>query len=313
MIRPGLEETPMLDVFLNYACQAKCPFCYNPPLTPELIAWKLPVDRLALELIEGYKKGFRGATFSGGEVTLLAELPTMLRLARKAGYSSIGVISNGIRMADEAYTRELADSGMTFACLSIHAGEPKLHDELLAVPGAFDKAARALDHLAKLSIPAVLNFVITRRNVAVMPAFIERFAALPGIVEFQLYFPHYEGLMTVHADDLKLAVSDVVGSLEAAFASARALGAADKVFVYNMPPCSLPGVPPERLRNWERESTSLLIDPKGVDDGRFQSERRDRYKNERCASCALDARCLGYENGYIRRYGDGDLRPVKPP
>ncbi|MDP3544075.1 MAG: radical SAM protein [Elusimicrobiota bacterium] len=301
----------MLDVFLNYACQAKCPFCYNPPLTPELTAWKLPLDRLAHELLEGHKKGFRGVTFSGGEVTLLAELPTMLRLARKAGYSSIGVISNGIRMAEESYTRELADSGLSFACLSIHAGEPALHDELLGVPGAFDKAARALDRLEALKIPAVLNFVITRRNVAAMPAFIERFAARPGVVEFQLYFPHYEGLMTVHADALKLPVGDVVPALTAAFARAQALGAQDKVFVYNMPPCSLPSIPRERLRNWEEESASLLIDPKGVEDGRFQNERRGRYKNEKCRSCALDARCLGYENGYVERYGDADLRPVK--
>ncbi len=311
MIRPALEDVMMLDVFLNYACQAKCPFCYNPPLTPELNAWKLPVERLARELLEGRKKGYRGVTFSGGEVTLLAELPTMLRLARKAGYEQIGVISNGIRLADEAYARELADCGVSFACVSIHAGGPALHDELLAVPGSFAKASRALENLEKLGIPSVLNFVITRRNVAEMPAFVERFAGLPGVVELQLYFPHYEGLMTVHADALKLPVRDVVPSLEAAFARARALGAADKVYVYNMPPCSLPGLPRERLRNWENESTSLLIDPKGVDDGRFQNERRDRYKNAKCAECALDARCLGYETGYVERYGDADLRPVK--
>lgn len=313
MSAPAPDEVQMLDVFLNYACQAKCPFCYNPPLTPELVAWKLPVDRLAHELLEGRKKGFRGVTFSGGEVTLLAELPTMLRLARKAGYSSIGVISNGIRLADQSYARQLVDSGMTFTCVSIHAGDPALHDELLAVPGSFDKAVRALENLRALAIPAVLNFVITRRNVAAMPAFLERFAPLPGVVEFQLYFPHYEGLMTVHADHLKLAVSDVVPSLEAAFTRARALGAEEKVFVYNMPPCSLPTIPRDRLRNWEHESTSLLIDPKGVDDGRFQNERRDRYKNEKCAECALDARCLGYETGYVDRYGDADLRPVKKP
>lgn len=313
MIRASLDETPMLDIFLNYACQAKCPFCYNPPLTPELIAWKLPTDRLAHELLDGHKKGFRGVTFSGGEVTLLPELPTMLRLARKAGYTSIGVISNGIRMADEGYTRELVDSGMSFCCLSIHAGEPALHDELLAVPGAFAKMLRTLEHLKAHDIPVVLNFVITRRNVDAMPAFIERFAALPGIVEFQLYFPHYEGLMTVHADALKLAVSDVLPALTETFRRARSLGAEDKVFVYNMPPCSLPTIPMARLRNWEQESTSLLIDPKGVDDGRFKNERRDRYKNAQCKLCSLDARCLGYESGYVQRYGDGDLRPVPKP
>lgn len=313
MSAEALDELAMLDVFLNYACQAKCPFCYNPPLTPELIAWKLPVERLAHELLEGAKKGFRGVTFSGGEVTLLSELPTMLRLARKAGYASIGVISNGLRLADPAYARALTDAGLTFCCLSVHSGEPALHDELLGVPGAFAKILSALENLRAEKIPVVLNFVVTRRNAAAAAAFVERFGPLPGVVEFQLYFPHYEGLMTVHADRLKLAVSEARGPLEDALARARRLGVEDKVFVYNVPPCALPSVPMSRLRNWERESTSLLIDPKGVDDGRFQNERRDRYKNARCGECSLDARCLGYERGYVERYGDGDLRPVKAP
>ena len=198
----NLGDVPMLDVFLNYACQAKCPFCFNPPLTPELIAWKLPKERLAAELLEGHKKGFRGVTFSGGEVTLLPELPLMLRLARKAGFSELGVISNGIRLAEESYARELAESGLTFCCLSVHAAGPELHDALLAVPGAFDKVLRALENLAALKLPVVLSFVLTRRNVAEVPAFGERFAGLAAVVEFQLYFPHYEGLMTLHADAL---------------------------------------------------------------------------------------------------------------
>ncbi len=304
----SLDDVPMLDVFLNYACQAKCPFCFNPPLTPELNAWKLPTERLAAELLEGRKKGLRGVTFSGGEVTLLSELPLMLRLARKAGFSERGVVSNGIRLADEGYARELAASGLTFCCLSVHAAGPELHDELVAVPGAFAKVLRALEHLAALELPVVLNFVLTRRNVAEVPAFIERFAGLPGVVEFQLYFPHYEGLMTLHADALKLSLDESVPFLEEAFGRARALGAERKVWVYNMPPCSLPAFS-GRLRNWEREPASLLIDPKGLAAG-FVSERRDRYKNAACARCSLDARCLGFEKGYVERYGDGALRPV---
>ena len=75
-----------------------------------------------------------------------------------------------------------------------------------------------------------------------------------------------------------------------------------------MPPCSLPGFS-GRLRNWEREAASLLIDPKGLAAG-FVAERRDRYKNAACVRCSLDARCLGFEKGYVERYGDGVLRPV---
>ena len=52
-----------------------------------------------------------------------------------------------------------------------------------------------------------------------------------------------------------------------------------------------------------------MIDPKGLAAG-FVAERRDRYKNAACVRCSLDARCLGFEKGYVERYGDGVLRPV---
>ncbi len=302
----ALAERRMLDVFLNYACQAKCPFCYNPALTPELVAWKLSLEQVAGLLVAERAKGYDGATFSGGEVTLLKELPAMLRLARKAGYADAGIITNGLLLADPAYARTLLDAGLTFACVSVHGADAALHDKMVEVPGAFAKALQALEHLKAAKIPLVLNFVLTAENMNGFPAFVRRFAADPAYVEIQAYLPHYEGLMADNQERLRLKIADAKPVLAAALAQAEALGVGEKIKIYNVPPCALPEFR-GRLRNWAKEEGhSLLVDPAGLREGSFAQERRGRVKPAACAACALDAECLGFEAPYVERYGDGE-------
>lgn len=308
MSAPGAER--MLDVFLNYACQAKCPFCFNPPLTPELVRWRLPLERLAAELLRARRNGFTGVTFSGGEVTLLKDLPKMLRLARKAGYGRAGIISNGLRLGEAGYVGELAEAGLGFCCLSIHGARAEVHDRMVAVPGAFDKAVAALGHLRARGIPAVLNFVLTRGNVAEAAAMAGRFAGEPGVAEIQLYFPHYDGLMAAHAGSLGLSLPEAVAVLPSALAAAERAGGGEKLWFYNFPPCAAPELS-GRMRNWEREEDALLIDPQGHGEGDFAAERRTRRRPAACGECRLGERCLGPESGYVERFGDGDIRALR--
>jgi sulfatase maturation enzyme AslB (radical SAM superfamily) len=304
--RPGART---LDVFLNYACQAKCAFCYNPPLTAELTRWTLPMARLAAELTKGRRAGYDGVTYSGGEVTLLPDLPQRVALARKAGYPSVGVITNGIRLADPEYAGLLADCGLTFAVVSIHGADAVVHDRRVAVPGAFAKALRALENLRARGVLLVLNFVLTREDGPQAAAFVERFAGEPGVAELQLYYPHYDGLAAVNAGELRLPFAAAAGPLRAALAAARRLGAQERVFLYNVPPCALPEAA-EHLRNWAEEPEALLVDPKGLEDGRFGSERRGRVKTAECARCVHGPRCLGFEEGYVAAFGSGEMRAV---
>lgn len=306
---PVLAKRRMLDVFLNYACQAKCPFCYNPALTPELIKWKLSLEQVATSLVAERAKGYDGVTFSGGEVTLLKELPAMLKLARKAGYQDAGIITNGLLVADPAYAKLLLDSGLTFACVSIHGADAAMHDKMVEVPGAFEKVLVALDNLKAAKIPLVLNFVLTAENMSTLPAFIGRFAADPAFLEVQAYLPHYEGLMADNQERLRLRISDAKPILAAALKEAEALGVGEKLQIYNVPPCALPEFR-GRLRNWAKEEgESLLVDPAGMREGSFAQERRGRVKPAACARCSLNTECLGFETPYVERYGDGEAVP----
>ncbi|MDX6769352.1 MAG: radical SAM protein [Elusimicrobiota bacterium] len=304
---PVLAERRMLDVFLNYACQAKCPFCYNPELTPELVRWKLSLEQVAQLLVAERAKGYDGVTFSGGEVTLLKELPAMLKLARKAGYEEAGIITNGLLLADPGYAGLLREAGLTFACVSIHGADAGLHDKMVEVPGAFEKVLSALDNLR--GIPLVLNFVLTAENMSCLPDFIRRFAPDDRFHEIQVYLPHYEGLMADNQARLRLKVADAKPVLKAAVLEAERLAAGHKVRIYNAPPCTLPEFK-DRLRNWAREEgESLLVDPAGMKENAFAQERRARVKPEACASCSLDAVCLGFEAPYAERWGLGEAVP----
>jgi MoaA/NifB/PqqE/SkfB family radical SAM enzyme len=304
-----VSEGRSLHLFLNYACQAKCGFCYNPALTPELTAWRLPLEKVA-ELLVRERSGPRDAvTFSGGEVTLLKDLPALIRLARKAGYSGAGIITNGLRLSEPGYARALAEAGMTFAALSIHSAEPSTHDRLLELPGAFDKALRALRELRELGVPVVLNFVMTRANHAELPAFVERFAGDAGVAEIQAYLPHYDGLMADNARELAVSIAEVRPSLKAAMRAERRAGATGKVRVGNAPPCLLPEHR-ERLFNWRREGGGrVLVDPAGLEGGEFGEERRDRVKTAACRRCALEPDCMGFERGYAERFGVEEAAP----
>lgn len=298
-----------LHMFLNYACQAKCGFCYNPALTPELIAWKLTLEDVAKVLVAERARGYDGVTFSGGEVTLLKDLPAMIRLARKAGYAQAGIITNALLLADAAHTKTLVDAGLTFCVVSIHGADAAVHDRMLEVPGAFAKVLRALEHLRAAEIPIVLNFVMTGENHAELAAFVARFAADPAVVEIQAYMPHYEGLMADNVQALQLSVAQARPSLAAAVKAAGAHEA--KLRIGNVPPCLLPEHR-GRLFNWESEAGSrLLVDPAGMKSGAFKEERRDRIKTEPCRACALEPTCLGFERGYAERQGTADAVPVK--
>jgi MoaA/NifB/PqqE/SkfB family radical SAM enzyme len=300
-----------LHVFLNYACQAKCGFCYNPELTPELIAWRLPLQKVAETLVREKATAKDSVTFSGGEVTLLKDLPAMLRLAKKAGFGHAGIITNALRLADPAYARELADAGMSFCVVSIHGADAALHDRMLELPGSFEKVLAALSHLRALKMPLILNFVMTKPNHAALAAFVERFGGDPSVVELQAYMPHYEGLMQDNAAALHLTIEEARPSLAAAVAAAKKAGADAKLRIGNVPPCLLPEHR-ARLFNWRREGGARrLVDPAGMEDGVFQEERRDRVKTDACRRCALEPECLGFEAGYAARHGVESAEPVR--
>jgi uncharacterized radical SAM superfamily Fe-S cluster-containing enzyme len=103
----------MIDV--THRCNMTCSNCYLPNrVIPDMDAQWLS------SILSRLRKG----TFirlTGGEATLRRDLPDIIRDVRKHGHHPV-VMTNGLKLADRAYVRELKKAGMQVCYLSFSGG-----------------------------------------------------------------------------------------------------------------------------------------------------------------------------------------------
>lgn len=300
------------ELLLSYDCNAKCAFCYNPPLTKEVLAQSIPFVRAAAMLAKARAQGYDGVWFTGGDPTLRPDLAKLLLLSRKLGFGRIQIGTNAVRLSSAAYARRLVDAGLNYARVSLHAATPAVHDKLLALPGAFDKALRGIERLRALGVYVGLNFVVTRENAAELPAFFELCLDRLGARDFDVIFLHHRGMMDLHGDALGVRYADAVPHLRAAWKLLEKRGVRRRTpTLVNIPPCVIPELEPW-IADWSAEEAGdALTRPGAASVDLMAMKGAQKTKGPGCAACSLTARCLGFEREYSERYGDGDFSPVR--
>ncbi|MBI3554094.1 MAG: radical SAM protein [Elusimicrobia bacterium] len=300
------------ELFLNYACSAKCPFCYNPPLTPELLRLDLSYEQAAGSLYKAAKTGARRLNLHGGEVTLRDDLPNILALARKLGFAQITVVTNGIRFSDAGYAESLRAAGATHLRFSIHAAGAEIHDDIVAIPGAFERVLKGIKNVRAAGFPLGINFVIIRKNLAVLPDFLERFCLREGIDDVIVYFPHLRGMMELNADAESVRYEEAAPLIRRSFTLLEAAGKRGSVLLANFVPCVLPELT-DRMIDWSHAAggESAQTHPEGFTEDILAMKDRQRALVAACASCALKSRCLGVEREYAARFGEADFTALK--
>jgi MoaA/NifB/PqqE/SkfB family radical SAM enzyme len=316
------DEVKTLEFFVNYACNAKCPFCFNPPdATPELDRG-LPLPELARRLLQGWRDGYRAVKFIGGEVTVRDDLPQILALARRIGFRSIQVTTNGIRLADPDYARLLARLGVDRVRFSIHGHTPALHDRLVAVPGALAKIERAARTLKALGVRVGVNYVLNKVNAGDFPDTVEWLYATLGTDDVIVYFIRYQGFGALPGNKelLRLSFTEAVGPVREGFARLRARGAARFPQLIHFAPCVAPELAPYML-DWTKDPTGsgqgntaedLVTLPDGSGGLIHSVTNSGKRPVSACAACALRERCLGIEENYAREFGEDEFKPVLP-
>jgi MoaA/NifB/PqqE/SkfB family radical SAM enzyme len=302
----------VFELFLNYACQAKCAFCYNPPITPELLRRELTFAQAAEALFAAADGGAKKLNLHGGEVTLRDDLPKILRLARKLGFAEITLVTNGVRLGDARYAKSLVSAGVTHVRMSVHAADAALHDRIVVVPGAFERLTRGISHLKKLGVPVGLNFVLVRANLKALPALLRRFVIKEKIEDVIVYFPHERGMMALNAADIAVSYSDARAPLLQSAALLDKAGKLHALLIANVPPCAAPELS-DLLLDWERDSAeagAAMMGPEGRRTDLKAMKDGQKGRVPACRACALKDRCRGVEPEYVRRFGDGEFRAL---
>ncbi len=139
-------------------CNHFCGFCSNPttPYVHTFETMKVLVDDLV-------GRGYFGVILTGGEPSLHPELPRIARYASDQGLH-VRMITNGWRLAEPDFAREMAEAGLRLVHVSVYSVRPEVEARLRGLPGTLEKAFAAIENAHAHGIEVNVNCVINKLN-----------------------------------------------------------------------------------------------------------------------------------------------------
>jgi len=237
--------------------------------------------------------------FTCGEPTIHPGLVRYVGMARRAGYRSIGLVTNGRRLAYREYCDALVRAGLTEITVSIHGHEPRLHDALTRTRGAFAQTLEGLRNAARHrpSIRVISSTVVVRQNAGQLADIL----SLVGEVDVSvLNVVEPTGMALEHFGSVVDSYTELARSVSAA------LGRHEtdrELIVEGLPLCLCGGF---LALAGLREEIHLQ------EGDRFHAlpTDRDHTRCDACAECSLLPRCPGIYAAYAERLGTDELVPA---
>lgn len=148
------QKTYMPVVPITSACNLDCPICYtvnkndNPHMLSEA-AFQQTLDQLKSQHDE-----LDIINFTGGEPTLHPGLPQFLKMARAAGIQRLTVSTNGLKLLNEDYVKELAEADARIV-LSLDTFDEQVDQQMLGAKTVKSKL-KVLEHLQRHDVTTTL-------------------------------------------------------------------------------------------------------------------------------------------------------------
>jgi MoaA/NifB/PqqE/SkfB family radical SAM enzyme len=169
-IRRDFSHTRKVIINLTYKCNNYCTFCAVGNRLYENGDFEFHKRMLR----EYRERGCDLADFDGGEPTIYPQLLKIIKYARHLGYRQVNVTSNGRTMSHAPTCERILQSGITTLCISCHGPTAAIHDERVAVKGAFNQTVQGIANVVAMK-PAWLDFAVnitlTNGNYEELPAY----------------------------------------------------------------------------------------------------------------------------------------------
>ncbi|HNW44041.1 MAG TPA: radical SAM protein [Elusimicrobiales bacterium] len=318
---PAAGGLQSYELYLGYACNRACRFCFVEKRDRAAFNAPLPYAEICKKLYSAYAKGARSLSLLGGEPTLNKDLERTVRFAKKLGYRMILLFSNGIRLADPAYAKRLADSGISAVNLNIPSRLPGVFERLTRSRGGFPLLLKALENLSALAVPVFAVCVLNRLNYKDLCGY-AGFCSGYGIKMFTLQHLKFQGninslLCRDNPDiaELKVSMAACAPGIKAMTRYCIKNGLYPP-FVEHMAPCVMKNYETRIIDFNQAPSEAegyLCLHPDGQDVASWDVSYKDRVKVAACASCVYSGRCYGVEKNYLEVFGPGELKALRAP
>jgi hypothetical protein len=232
---------------------------------------------------------------AGGEPTLRPDLPDLV--AALADRAPLGLITDGLALADERIARSLRERGLRRVRIGLHAAQSDAHDWLAGVPGAGKRVMKALRACAAADLDVGIEVVVTRPTTPLLTETVEVAARLGAR---HVTFRRIEARGPAAGDFV--ALSPRFGLLEPYLEAAASVAsrAGMTVRVTGFPACATP-----RIASLRSEPEPWIA-PVGLDTAPWEPGPSAGP----CGACS--AGCRGAPADYVNRFGWTELGPGGP-
>lgn len=149
-----------MDLALTYRCNNRCLHCYNESLRAHnelsTAEWKKVLDRT-------WSLGIPHVVFTGGEPTLIEDLPELITYAEQLGLIT-GLNTNGRRLSAPDYLKTLADAGLDHVQITLESHDPEIHDAIVAANSAWVDTIEGIRNAIASKMFVMTNTTLLRSN-----------------------------------------------------------------------------------------------------------------------------------------------------
>jgi radical SAM protein with 4Fe4S-binding SPASM domain len=167
-----------MDLALTYGCNANCAHCYvDRSRDMESLStedWKRVIEKL-------WDLGIPHVVLTGGEATLYPDLAELIRHAEDVGLVT-GLLTNGIKLADEGFLQELVDAGLDHIQITLESHDEDVHNRMVGAD-AWKETVQGVKNAVGSDVYTITNTTLTTLNAPEIEETIDFLAEL-GIQTF---------------------------------------------------------------------------------------------------------------------------------
>jgi len=293
------------DVKLGFSCNNRCRFCVQGDKRHEFA--DLSTEE-ALRVLTEERGHCEDVVLTGGEVTIRHDLAELIAHAKRLGYRTIQLQTNGRMLSSAEVLQRYVDAGITEVSPAIHGATAELHDALTRAPGSFRQTVRGVMNARRLDLPVTVNTVVTRANYRDLPFLAELFVRL-DVTRFQFAFVHALGSAAADFDEVVPRYSDIMPFVRQGLKIGQRHGI----------PCTTEAVPLCFLGGIEHVAAEHSIPPTRIRDAAMTVDDYTRVRRTEgkahgppCVGCRWEEVCEGPWKEYPAHYGWDEFPTVSP-
>lgn len=309
MAVPKVKKIKKTVIITGYRCNNNCRFCID---SQKRDLRNKETEEIKMEIMKAKKGGASYLELIGGETTIRPDIFSLVNFAKRLGFKTITMATNGRMFSDKDFAQKMVKAGITSLIFSIHGHNSRLHDSLTRAPGSFKQLIEGIKNLRELGFNDInSNTTVVKQNLKNLPAIASLISGL-GIINSEFIFadPTYGGVF-VNFKEMMPKISEAAPYLK----KVLKFGIKNKKnwTVRYVPLCYfkeyLPWV--SELREVKYFQTQHLAPDFVNFDVENSRANVARTKTAKCRLCKEYGRCEGIWREYLKHFGDGELKPIK--